>query len=83
MWVLSVLYAIYWIGRRSSSIIQKNLPNMADKSDKDASDWLPNPKSRTDMQFHKILPSWIEAIKAFLTTEDTMQQAVEIGLVDE
>ena len=31
----------------------------------------------------KILPSWIEAIKAFLTTEDIMQQAVEIGLVDE
>lgn len=31
----------------------------------------------------KILPSWNETIKAFLTTEDIMQQAVDTGLVDE
>ncbi|XP_038900994.1 BTB/POZ domain-containing protein At5g17580 isoform X1 [Benincasa hispida] len=31
----------------------------------------------------KILPSWNGTIKAFLTTEDIMQQAVDTGLVDE
>lgn len=31
----------------------------------------------------RILPSWNETIKAFLTTGDIMQQAVDTGLVDE
>ncbi|XP_022147038.1 BTB/POZ domain-containing protein At5g17580 isoform X2 [Momordica charantia] len=45
----------------------------------------PNNLLRKALTFfeQRILPSWNETIQAFLTTEGIMQQAVDLGLVDE